>query len=193
MATCHLVNRMLKTFAEHTLDTSLLKRGCTVLDVGCRGFDFGDEMREWFQAKVYEVDIDDLGRSRNYYRCGIATFGGWGGVGDERDPDSRRLVDGTRIKVFTIESFRAFVGVNHWDVIKLDCEGSEYDILWNLKSPPATQITVEFHQHTPARRTETFIAALIKKLEQWYRVRRHRLYGKPGSLNYWDSLFTLKT
>lgn len=182
---------MLKTFAEHTLDTSLLKRGCTVLDVGCRGFAFGDALRKRFAANVYEVDIDDLGSSRPYYRVGIADFNGLGGVRG-LEPEGRRLVPGADVPVYTIDSFKETLGVDHWDVIKLDCEGSEYDILRDMESPPATQITVEFHQHTTARRTETFMNALIERLERWYRVRRHRLYGKPGSLNYWDSLFTLK-
>ena len=183
---------MLKTFHEHTLDTALLKPGCTVLDVGCRGFGFGNELRKKFQAQVYEVDIDDLGDTHSYYRCGIAAADGFGDVTNELNPEARHLVNGNRVPVYTLDSFGKKVGVDHWDVVKLDCEGSEYDILWNLKEPLATQLTVEFHQHTPARRSEEFVAAIVKKLEQWYRVKRHRLYGKPGCLNYWDSLFVLR-
>lgn len=183
---------MLETFHEHTLDTSFLKPNCTVLDVGCRGFAFGDELRKKFSAKVYEVDIDDLGHSRQYYRCGIAATEGFCSVSDDADPEARRLVYGSDVPVYTIESFRKKVGVDYWDVIKLDCEGSEYNILLNLTGPPATQLTVEFHQHTSARRSDEFVESLIKKLQQWYTVKQHRLYGKPNSLNYWDSLFVLR-
>ncbi len=181
---------MLKTIHEHTLDTALLRPGCCVLDVGCRGFAFGNELRREFQAKVYEVDIDDLGTQQPYFRCGIAHVEGFGDITDHAEPEARSLVSGTRFKVHTLESFSRFVGIDHWDVIKLDCEGSEYDILWNLERPLATQITVEFHQHTEARRSQEFLDTLVQKLQQWYVARKHRRYGR--SLNYWDSLFVLK-
>lgn len=184
---------MLKTFHEHTLETDLLKPGCIVLDVGCRGFEFGNELRKEFQAKVYETDIDDLDGDQPYYRCGIAQIEGFGDVDYNAEKEARRLMPGEAIKVFTIQSFGALVGVGRWDIIKLDCEGSEYDILWELQAPQATQITVEFHQHTEARRSEEFMAQLINKLEQWYEVRQHCLSGKKKAYkNYWDSLFTLK-
>lgn len=183
---------MLETFHEHTLDILLLKPGCTVLDVGCRGFEFGNALRERFQADVYDVDIDDLNTPQFYYRCGIDAMNGSGAVSQDDNPEARCLVAGNQIKVYTIEYFQHKVGVNHWDAIKLDCEGSEYGILWHLKEPPATQISVEFHQHTEERRSEAFMAELIDRLRQWYDVRQHQLYGKASYLNYWDSLFTLK-
>ena len=183
---------MIKSFHDHTVDTSLLKPGCTVLDVGCHGFEFGNQMRQNFQAKVYEVDINDLGSSQPYYRCGIADWDGRGDVSDERDWLARRLIPGDKFPVYTIASFSRLVGIDCWDVIKLDCEGSEYNILWNLAAPPAIQISVEFHQHTAARQNEEFMKSLIDRMQRWYEVKRHRLYGKWGALNYWDSLFILK-
>jgi Methyltransferase FkbM domain len=184
---------MIERIAEHSLDSSLLTPGCNVLDVGCLGFAFGDELRRRYKANVYEVDIGDLGPSRRYYRCGIAATDGFGDVIGSA-PDARQLTPGILFPVHTIESFSQRVKVPYWDVIKLDCEGSEYDILWNLQKPPATQITVEFHQHTEARRTETFIEQLVDKLGQWYEVRRHKLEGRTRfSLNWWDSLFVLKS
>jgi hypothetical protein len=142
---------------------------------------------------MYEVDIDDLGSSIPYYRCGIGAKDGFGNVEWDANPEAKRLVSGDLVPVYTIQSFGNTVGIHYWDVIKLDCEGSEYDILWNLTGPPATQITVEFHQHTPARRSEEFIAELIKKMEQWYTVQHHKLYGHGFDYqNYWDTLFVLK-
>ena len=41
-------------------------------------------------------------------------------------------------------------GASHWDVVKLDCEGAEYDVLLDWPGPIAEQITVEFHEHTGA-------------------------------------------
>ena len=181
---------MLKTFHDHTLQTSLLKTGATVLDVGCRGFEFGNALREQYQAQVYEVDIDDLGGGQPYYRCGIAHQDGWGDVDTNQDPLARRLVKGRKIPVYTIQSFGNIVGVHYWDVNKLDCEGAEYGILWHLTKPPATQLTVEFHQHTDARRSPEFMLALMTKLGQWYEIKRHRLYGQQ--MNYWDTLFVLR-
>jgi len=185
---------MLKVFHEHTLDTALLRPHCKVLDVGCRGFAFGDALRQEFQANVYEVDIDDLGPDRSYYRCGIAQADGSGDVSSDQEPEARNLVGGSRFKVYTLDSFSRFVGVEHWDVLKLDCEGSEYGILWNLERPIATQISVEFHQHTEARRSQEFMYDLVLRLERWYAVRKHKFYGRgANSLNYWDSLFVLKS
>jgi hypothetical protein len=183
---------MLETIHEHTLDTSLLKPGCKVLDVGCLGFAFGNELRRRFQADVYEVDIGYLEGDQPYYHCGIAAEDGFGDVENDAQPEARRLVPGESFKVFTLESFGPVVGVNHWDAIKLDCEGSEYDILWNLQRPLATQISVEFHQHTEARRSEEFVANLVERLQQWYEVRQHGISGRKHSRNYWDSLFVLK-
>jgi len=184
---------MIEAIAEHSLDTSLLSSGCYVLDIGCLGFAFGDQLRRRYSARVYEIDISDLGKDRAYYRCGIAAADGSGGVSTVPAHDSRQLIPGDHFRVYTIESFSKHVGVPYWDVIKMDCEGSEYDILWNLQKPPAKQITVEFHQHTEARRSEEFVQQIVEKLSQWYEVRQHQQWGKNRlSLNWWDSLFTLK-
>lgn len=149
-------------------------------------------MRQQFKAAVYEVDINDLGSVQPYYRCAIADAEGRGDVSDDPDSQARCLIPGDRFPVHTIESFSRSVGVGHWDLIKLDCEGSEYDILWNLTEPPATQFSVEFHQHTKARRSDEFMTELKKRMERWYEAKRHRLYGKWGAVNYWDSLFILQ-
>ena len=183
---------MLESIADHTLDTALLQPGCHILDVGCHGFAFGDQLRQRFAANVYEVDLNDLGPSRTYHRCGIAAADGFGDVSHDPEPQCRRLIAGNRFPVYTVESFRQRLGVPHWDVLKLDCEGSEYDILWNLSQPPATQISVEFHQHTAARRSEEFIAQIVAKLGQWYEVKLHiRDERHCCGFNWWDSLFVL--
>jgi len=85
--------------------------------------------------------------------------------------------------------------VAHWDVIKLDCEGSEYDVLLEWPGPVAEQITVEFHEHTGANaRGGSVYDDILGHLSRWYEVIQHELsvrYCLPTP-NYYDSLFVLK-
>jgi hypothetical protein len=81
----------------------------------------------------------------------------------------------------------------NWDLIKLNIEGSEYDVLDTWPGPIARQIVVSFHEHTPRARGRAECDRLIAKISQWYDVQNvvwEKRYG--CSENYWDLLFTLK-
>ena len=90
--------------------------------------------------------------------------------------------------------------INFWDIVKLDCEGAEYEILLDWPGVISRQITVEFHEHTGANSGgEATYKKIIEHLSQWYDVIQHvkgpmyqngRLMCK--AINYWDSLFVLK-
>lgn len=177
------------TIAEHTFDETLLPEAPTVLDVGCRGFAFGDGIRALRQkARIFELDIDDLGTGREYTRAGISDYCGTGGVSDDADPLARRLTAQGAVPVYTLEAFCVMRGVYLWDLIKLDCEGSEFAALLGMGWPRARQISVEFHpwgEHGPGDvdRVVSHLVAL------GYSVVQHAPSDLGGHLNYWDSLF----
>ena len=180
------------TIAEHSFDERLLPARPRVLDVGCRGFTFGDGLKAARPlADLYEVDIDDLGTARPYYRVGIAGYNGVAGVSDCAEPFARHLTSDTSknsVEVYTLESFSAVRRVVQWDLIKLDCEGSEFPALLNMERPLADQISVEFHpwgQYTMAD-----VDLVVRHLLRWYVVERHvKTVVGDMSPNYWDSLF----
>lgn len=87
--------------------------------------------------------------------------------------------------------------VDFWEVVKLDCEGAEYEILEEWPGPVARQITVEFHDRlgrNPEAEPERYYARLMERIGHWYDVILHRQTRPPwgGLPTYWDSLFVLK-
>lgn len=186
----------LVTIADHTIDESSLSVSPVVLDVGCRGFGFGDGIKKLRpSARLFELDIDDLNdRHNRYIRAAICGKDGMVGVSDDIDLSSRHVTPSGSVFAFTLKTFSSIVKVRHWDVIKLDCEGSEFDILSSINGPVAQQITVEFHQHTAhGRRPPEEIASLLSRLSQWYEVVQHPFDERYGcGLNYWDTLLVAK-
>jgi len=79
------------------------------------------------------------------------------------------------------------------DLVKFDCEASEFSILENWPGPIATQISVEFHDYT--HRTlwnEEYFAKLIGRLEGFgYVTVQHEDHWVGGGQGHWDSLFVL--
>jgi hypothetical protein len=87
-------------------------------------------------------------------------------------------------------------GVSFWEVVKLDCEGAEYEILRNWPGPIARQITIEFHDFlggAPPGVASAGHAEILAHLGQWYDVAQHEWTTQHGAgWNYWDSLFVLR-
>ena len=88
--------------------------------------------------------------------------------------------------------------IQHWDVVKLDIEGEEFQVLEKWPGPIATQISVEFHDFTGPMRHRVdagYYTSLMNHLGQWYRFARHEwidLDGDPVHFGHWDSLLVLK-
>jgi hypothetical protein len=187
------------TVDEHTFDETLLYPGAWVLDAGCRGFNFALFCADDYQCNVTCVDagkLDPPGHVRiEYFNEAIARgrdevkfydFGN--GTASYTDacgpqPGECRV---TTVKTFDPDQYQ-------WELIKLDIEGGEYDYLMGLQEPPARQITVEFHEHTPARRGDEFMAFLFHKMSKWYDMTGAVKDSRHGcGMNYWDVLFTLR-
>jgi len=178
--------------AEHSVDLDLLPERANILDIGCRGFGFTDKMRE-LGHNVYPVDIDlFLGQEENYDRCAITGETGWVGVEKNADPQATRIKLGNEVRSYTIASYSEKTIKGLWDLIKMDVEGSEYEIIMTLEKPPARQLSIEFHLHTGIYKLfemnmmENKLRALGYKFTQHYYETRH-----GAGFNYWDSLFIL--
>lgn len=96
------------------------------------------------------------------------------------------------VKCISIDSIKPKIV---WDIVKLDCEGAEYEILLSWPGPIAKQITVEYHD---IYRKEEDAKRLHEKINnhllKWYRIVKFEptTLGGCNRLNYWDSLYVLK-
>jgi methyltransferase family protein len=85
--------------------------------------------------------------------------------------------------------------VDHWDLIKLDCEGSEFGILENWPGPVARQISVEFHDWTgpwAERAAGDYYERLFAGPLKDYEVVQHELSKQGEGIGHWDSLLRLR-
>lgn len=181
---------MITVVHEHSLDFSLLKEGANILDIGCRGFLFTDYMRE-LGYKVTPVDIDDF-PGKVYYRLAITGQDGRVAVERNSDPQATRVKPGNELLSMTLETFSNSVGIQMWDLIKIDVEGSEYEIIMGLKKAPAKQLSIEFHLHTGIYNVQAVTGMRQKLFSLGYVAAQHELTEAHGcGKNYWDSLFIL--
>lgn len=192
---------MITIIAEHSVDMDLLPEGANVLDIGCRGWDFTREMK-LHGKKVFAVDIDDLGlkwtnfvnRPNLFTQCAISDFDGLCGLMKSNDEQATRIdKTGTGIDCYTLKSFSKMVGVDFWDLVKFDVEGSEYEIIMSLEKAPAKQLSIEFHLHTGIYTIFEMNAMENKLKELGYEQAKHEYTSQHGAgFNYWDSLFLLR-
>jgi FkbM family methyltransferase len=179
---------------DHTINESLLPIGANILDLGCRDFNFTNTLRE-LEHNVYPVDIDDF--DGDYYKIAISDKDGKCGVVRENDPNATHIKNGDEIPMMTLETFSKHVGVDHWDLIKMDIEGEEINILNSAKHPIASQISVEFHAHC-TNQTKEQIDECLNYLSQWYHIHNQvwdTVNGDPNQgmgKNYWDVLLIKK-
>ena len=200
----------LQLFASHTIDVDLMPDEPVVLDVGCRWFDFTSQIVErWPRARVIAMDpARDVIEgpqgaicSTEYLQVGLVghgpTFQRFAhfstGEGDfittlDRFHDAEMYVVPT-MKIKDVMKLRQ---VQHFDLVKLDCEGSEFGILENWPGRIATQISVEMHDwDKPQYRSETYHDSLLLKLP-WYKRVKHDLSVQGTGLGHWDDLWVLR-
>lgn len=181
---------MIQTIEEHSVDVDLLHKGSTVLDAGCRDFTFTDAMIK-LGCNVYPVDID-LFPDRHYYRLALSDSDGTCGIVHTSDPQGKHICTGNELNMMTIKSFSDLVGINKWDLIKLDIEGSEINILKYAVHPIARQLSVEFHSHC-GNQPQIELDKLIDYLSEWYDVYNRNWENRySAGYNYWDILFIEK-
>lgn len=182
------------TVAEHTFEETLLPDCANILDLGCRGFVFADELTRlghW----VCCVDADELPGGKHYWKIAITNYNGYCEVIPNKDPQGFRIgkksSDG--LKCCTLPMFSNWNDVDFWDLIKIDIEGSEYEVIMSLTEPPAKQLSIEFHLHT-----KIYGDAQVKEMEDkllslgYFPAKHDKTSAHGMGLNYWDSLFILK-
>lgn len=207
----------LQLFADHTLDLDLLPERPLVVDIGCRWWDFAKavlERRPLASIAAYDPDPameepDDAriefyraavvggNRARSLYASystgeGNFLFDHMPASGELMIPFCNWQVPGAAITTVGCIPIAALKG-QHWDAIKLDCEGSEFEILENWPGPIATQISVEFHDFTGPRSQgrDAYYQKLWERLP-WYKVVRHELSRKGEGIGHWDTVLALK-
>lgn len=127
----------------------------------------------------------------------ITDYDGYGYVIESDDKQalrfSRNNESKIRVPCSMLRTYMTDVRVNFFDLIKVDIEGSEYDVIMSLNKPPATQLSIEFHLHTGVYGSKE-MSDMGNKLKQLgYFTIQHNKYEAHGcSENYWDSVFILK-
>jgi FkbM family methyltransferase len=182
---------MIQEIHEHSIDLDLLPKNANILDLGCRGFEFTNFFRQ-LGHNVYPVDVDDLGKD-DYYRLAISDKDGMCAVEHTQDPRAKFIKEGNEIKKMSIKSFSEWVGVDTWDLIKIDIEGEEYNILKNIEHPIANQVSVEFHEHCNCKVGKEKLDELLDELSNYYNVHNANWEERHcvGN-NYWDVLLIKK-
>ena len=172
---------MLKGAAAHTIDVSLLSGGW-VLDAGCRDFEFTSYCAK-YGCRVVALDPDpevlDPGiEGVVFHREAIAAQAGHCDFALTDDVEARHIATANSqrrnapyisVPVTTLVDIMSRHKIEMWDCVKMDIEGSEYEILLAWPGPIAKQITVEFHDHVEKRPAELY-DRLFAHLDQWYRV-----------------------
>ena len=193
---------ILETISEHTVAVDLLTGG-PVLDAGARGFVFS----KWFADRGHFVLALDPSPELTLEPYKNIVFQKKALVGPNvkfpylvmtEDPGASYIAE--NFPAYAVEPVRMDeLGFpekidSGWDVIKLDIEGSEYDVLMTWPGPIANQITVEFHEHTARKRGDKAIQDIVDHLSQWYKpVQHEKTQAQCAGWNYWDSLFVLKS
>lgn len=193
----------LQKLSEHTVDVDLLSQSPIVLDVGCRGFGFCKDILR-LRSKAYVIALDPDPKMDapdlpiTFYRMALTGNGvhyAWyrdaGGEANELIENYEKGAVGVPC-INVTEVIRPYQKI---DLIKLDCEGSEFGILESWPGPIAKQISVEFHDFKNRQKwDDQYFSNLFAGPLRDYQVVQHELFGVgPGpTLGHWDSLLVLR-
>lgn len=194
----------IQVIAEHSVDLDLLSGGICI-DAGCRGFQFSEAMRD-LGLKVLAFDLEEMQAPEGvrFLKFAISDFNGYGIYKDTKDLQAKHLIEhhsgqpGKPISVMRlVDIYEPLFKVEpsaQVDVLKLDCEGSEYKILSDPNFQPIPkQISVEFHMHCHRSLHEQYYDKCMENILKHYEPVKHELTQAHGAgWNYWNSLFIRK-
>lgn len=189
----------LLTVDNHSFREDLLTGG-PVLDAGARGFVFA----KWFAERGHTVLALDPSPDCTHAPVGITLM--QRALVSRKCPLIMRLEMGEDPNAWYVQAEKGnnsvmvetmtlgdFQYIKKWDLIKLNIEGSEYDILDEIDGPIARQIVFSFHEHTGRARGREECDRIIAKLSKWYDVHNQVWEQRYGCReNYWDVLLTEK-
>lgn len=180
---------------NHSVAVDLLTGG-PVLDAGCRGL----RLAKWFADRGHrvialdpapEVEIEFSNTLSVHKLALVAKVQNFATLVMTEDLEARHIGNGPGIQVpcTTLRELCDFHHISHWDVIKLNIEGSEYDILDSWPGPIANQIVFSFHEHTDRKRGKEECDRIIDKLRPWYDI-HNQVWEQRYCCreNYWDVL-----
>jgi FkbM family methyltransferase len=181
--------------AEHTVNETLLSDGW-IIDVGARNFAFS----KWFVERGYKVLAVEPDPEVKpipgvvFENAALSNFTGTAPYKSFGNGTGNYIGEGDIfVRTITYHDLLKKHGINthEIEVLKLDCEGSEYDILPGIWFGPH-QITVEFHEHTQFKKGRNWIDDLVYGLIS-YDVEQHDWEQRHGAgFNYWDTLLVDK-
>lgn len=183
----------LLTVDNHSFREDLLTKG-PVLDAGSRGL----RLAKWFRDRGHTVIALDPGETEKANGITCLPFAlvdrksaGANVTLVKTDDLEARYIDKTWGDVYgvSVPILMHDFKVAKWDLIKLNIEGSEYDILDEIDGPIARQIVFGMHEHTQAARGREECDRIINKLRTWYDIHNQvweKRYGCKES--YWDVL-----
>jgi hypothetical protein len=187
----------IQCIAEHSIDLDLLSGGICI-DVGCRGFLFSEAMRDkGCEVWAFDIECMEAPDHINFVVGAMLTEYKTVRYVETKDLQAKFIsnegpeVQGHDIKTWLINFKERGDEV---DVLKLDCEGSEYLILSDPNFQPIPkQISVEFHMHCHRALHDQYYDKCMENLLKHYVPVKHELSEAHGAgLNYWDSLFLRK-
>jgi FkbM family methyltransferase len=208
---------MMRMVGGHTIDVDLLPEEPTVLDVGCRYFDFSDAILTLRpRARIISLDpapdlelldtqaakrVRLINKALVARDCSSAWLT-WEGDGAKIYFDQVTEIASDFVypfempgptKVQTISFDKILEDCPYFDCIKLDCEGSEFALLENWPGKVATQISIEFHDTWFGSHPDEYFEKLFNGPLHDYRVVAHPLCP-AGQWGYWhsDTLLILK-
>ena len=205
----------LQTLSTHTVDVDLIPEAPVVLDVGCRFWGFcTDILALRPKASIFALDPDPLieepgiagliyhaialapGPARlaayESYYTGEANF-----LTEYSSPHFQQQAAGYKaqrimVQTMSIEDLMLAYNIEHWDVVKLDCEASEFPILENWPGPIATQISIEFHDYTHRTQWDkAYFERLFAGPLKDYQIVQHEDHWMGGGQGHWDTLIVL--
>lgn len=177
--------------AEHSVAMHLLSQYATILDAGCRGMEFAKYMLDK-GYRVISMDIDKLGHD-GYLRVALGGELKRVGINKTKDPQATCICAGNDIACWDLPMVCQYAQVNMFDLIKMDIEGSEYEVIMSMNRAYAKQLSIEFHLHTGAYKDADMTIMENKLVALGYFPVSHDLTKQHGmGFNYWDSLWILK-
>lgn len=205
---------------EHSFDLDLLlsAKNPIAIDVGCRGFSIARQLLP-LGVRVLSLDIDTsievpimypapelevqflamLGENDDAVRRGST-------VGIKRCGDpAATCVTGVhdfsdeRVRPVSLRTFLVASALPRIDLLKLDCEGSEYGIMEDIAradKPLARQVTVEYHDHCGKMPPggPMWFDQIAQLLSRNYQIVKHQRETPPwgGQPSYVDCLYVAR-
>lgn len=195
-----------RTIDGHTFDETLLTGGW-VIDAGCRGFSITYHMLDHTECKVYAIDIEDFvrpelkwdryigkhaalshqsGQTEAYF-FGNGTGNFLKGINEQPGNTEDRPCETKPVQCITLQDIYNEIGTDI-DLLKLDIEGSEYEVMLNMEPIPK-QITVETHQHCHPHLHNEYWPQILEKMHKHYHL---HLFNCEPRYQFLDCLFIRK-